>query len=564
MEASTTIRKMLASNKIVVPVYQRAYSWDTPIEKSDRNTQTDVFLSDLEEYSRSNTNSPYYFGHFLFEEKEQEFNVIDGQQRLTTIVIFLSTLFTKLKSIRVLSEEEEICYEDMVKRRSTIRFATVNYDNQIFIDYVIDQNKPDHNGLETESSRRIVRAFDFFKKHLSHKPEEYLTKMLSIVGGAACTTHLVQNESEAIQMFIFQNSRGKRPSNLEIVKAQFMHHIHLHGDGRNEVESLIEEIKGRFERIYKSISSIEYKINEDDVLLYTLRIYFNSLWETNSLDEINKILANENPIDFIKSFSRSLSTSFEHLSQFFGRHERENFSIHSLISLGGIAVVLPFVIKAYKYGLPPNEIGKLCSSLESLVLRHRLIGTRADITSRINAVFQKFTEDNNDIAPIIDHIDSMKTTTEWWWAYWNNDKLIDSLQGGMNHSVAKFLLWKYEVHLEQQGKRGYSPTRFDRIIKPELEHIAPTTEPKCKPHGYDNYDDEFRNQYLNCLGNFLLLSKSHNCAVGNIPLTEKLATYTNNEQQRKVRNLVSENGIWSKKIILERKKEIIDAIMAIY
>lgn len=68
MEASTTIRKMMAGNKIVVPAYQRAYSWDTPMEKSDRNTQTDVFVSDLEEYSRSNVISPYYFGHFLFEK----------------------------------------------------------------------------------------------------------------------------------------------------------------------------------------------------------------------------------------------------------------------------------------------------------------------------------------------------------------------------------------------------------------------------------------------------------------------------------------------------------------
>lgn len=562
MEASTTIRKMMAGNKIVVPAYQRAYSWDTPMEKSDRNTQTDVFVSDLEEYSRSNAISPYYFGHFLFEEKTQNFNVIDGQQRLTTIVIFLSALFAKLKSIRDLSEEEEVCYEDMVKRRSAIRFWTVDYDNQVFIDYVIDQNKSDHNGLETESSRRIVRAFDFFKKYLSDKSEEYLTKMLSIVGGATCTTHPVQNESEAIQMFIFQNSRGKRPSNLEIVKAQFMHQVHLNGNGKDEVDSLIEEIKGRFEKIYKSISSIEYRINEDDVLLYTLRVNFNSLWETNSLDKINKMLANENPLDFIKSFSRSLSTSFEHLSQFFGKHERESFAIHSLISLGGIAVALPFVIKAYRYGLPLDEIGRLCSSLESLVLRHRLIGTRADITSRINDVFEKFTESKKDILPIIERIEWMKTTTDWWWAYWNNERLNESLQGGINHSVAKYLLWKYEIHLEQQGKAGYSQTRFDRIISPELEHIAPTTEPESKPHGYDNYDEEFRNQFLNCLGNYLLLSKSHNCAVGNIPLTKKLETYTHNEQQREVKILVPNNGIWSREIIQKRKEKIINAIMS--
>ena len=70
-----------------------------------------------------------------------------------------------------MSEEEEFCFGDMVERRNTIRFSTVDYDNQLFIDYVIDQTKVDHNGLDTESSRRIVRAFDFFKKQLSERPK---------------------------------------------------------------------------------------------------------------------------------------------------------------------------------------------------------------------------------------------------------------------------------------------------------------------------------------------------------------------------------------------------------
>ncbi|MBE9183849.1 DUF262 domain-containing protein [Microcoleus sp. LEGE 07076] len=560
MEASTTIRKMMAGNKIVVPTYQRAYSWDTPFPKSDRNTQTNVFLEDLEEYSKSNASTPYYFGHFLFEERNKEFNVIDGQQRLTTIVIFLSSLFAKMKDIRNLTDSEEICYEDMVKRRDVIRFSTVDYDNQLFIDYVIERTKVDHNGLDTESSRRIVRAFDFFNERLASKDEEYLTKMLSIISEAACSTHPVQSESEAIQMFIFQNNRGKRPSNLEIIKAQFMYNVHLHGN--EDRDALTVEIKNRFERIYRSISSIEYRINEDDILLYTLRVHFNSLWEVNSIERINKILTSGDPIDFIKSFTRSLSTSFEHLSLFFGRHERENFAIHSLITLGRIAIALPFIIKAYKYALATDEISVLCSSLEDLVIRHRLIGTRADMTSRINDVFEKFTEENKKTSPIIERIEWMKTTSEWWWAYWNNEQLRNALQRGIDHAVAKYLLWKYEVHLEQQGKSGYLPTRFDRIISPEVEHIAPTTEPEIKPHGYGNYDEEFRNQYLNCLGNYLLLSKSHNCAVGNISLKQKLATYMHNEQQREVKSLVPEDGIWSKEIIQKRKDKIIAALIA--
>jgi hypothetical protein len=428
MEPSTTIKQMIAANKIFVPSYQRAYSWETETEKNKSPKQTNVFLSDLDEYNKSSTKTPYYFGHFLFEQKEKTvFGVIDGQQRLTTIVIFLSALFTRLKSIRPLTEDENESFEDIIKRNSNYRFATVDYDNQLFKDYVIEQTKKDKNGLETESAKRIVQAFDFFTFFLSDKDENYLLKMLSAIKDASCTTHPVSDESEAIQMFIFQNNRGKKPSNLEIIKAQFMFNVHLYGG--EEKESLIDEIKNRFEKIYKSISSIEYRINEDDVLVYTLRVHFNSLWEANAIDKINKLLSESNPIPFIKSFTRSLTISFEHLTTFFGKDERENIEIHSLVTLGGISVAIPFIIKAYKFGLPTNEICKLCTSLESIVLRHRLVGTKAYIESRIGEDYAKFTEESKSIQPIIDRIEFIKSTNDWWWAYWNNNEFEKSRQG---------------------------------------------------------------------------------------------------------------------------------------
>lgn len=569
MEASTTIRKMMSGNKIVVPSYQRAYSWDTPIKNTDKNTQIDVFLSDLEEYRKSDSKSPYYFGHFLFEEKDQKFCVIDGQQRLTTIVIFLAALFNRLRSIRKLSEEEQFCEEDMVRRGGIRRFSTVDYDNQLFIDYVIEQTLiiTDVKNLDTESARRIVRAFDFFKKQLSSQPEEYLTRMLSIISESTCSTHPVQNESEAIQMFIFQNNRGKRPSNLEIVKAQFMYNIHLYGNDYRD--SLIDEIKSRFEKIYKSIASIEYRITEDDVLLYTLRVHFNSLLEDSALEKIDKKLSErEDSINFIKTFTQSLEVSFNHLSTFFCEDDKDaqkNLEIHSLITLGGIAIAFPFIIKAYKYGLPIDDKRMLCASLESLVLRDRLIGTRADIASRINDVFREFTEDNKNIQPIVDRVEFMKKTTDFWWAHWNEQKLNESLQGGINHRLAKHLLWKYENHLKNPKPRHggyYLNMRFDQIERPELEHIAPTTEPSEKPHGYDNYDEEFHKQYLNCLGNYLLLSKSHNASIQNDPFPIKHADYGYLEQQKEVQDMVDpRKGIWGRELIKTRKEKIIRFIM---
>jgi len=57
-----------------------------------------------------------------------------------------------------LSEDEKDKFEDMIMRRSTYRFATVDYDNSFFKDYVINQVKADRKCLETESAKRIADA----------------------------------------------------------------------------------------------------------------------------------------------------------------------------------------------------------------------------------------------------------------------------------------------------------------------------------------------------------------------------------------------------------------------
>lgn len=563
MEASSTIRSMLANNRIVVPAYQRAYAWDTPADGSSRASQTQVFLSDLEAYRNSNSRSPYYFGHFLFEQTHGEYRVIDGQQRLTTITLFLAALFACLQAKRALTEDEQDSYKDMIKRESQIRFKTVAYDNQTFVDYVINQTRTAAPASLTTSAQRLINAFDFFKKKLSAQSEAYLTDMLRIVSHASCSTHPVRDEAEAIQMFIFQNNRGKRPSNLEVVKAQFMYAIHLHGKDQQAKDSLIEEIQNRFETIYKSISKIEYRINEDDVLQYTLRVHFNSLWESGALDRIDKMLTAEAPLEFVKDFTNSLAISFEHLSVFFGDDERKSFAIHSLVTLGGIATVLPFILKAYRFGLALLEINQLCIAFESLMIRHRLIGTRAEINSRINNAYEAFTSDAPSIAPILGLIDYLKTTKEWWWAYWNDEKLAAALEISISHPTAKHLLWKYEVHLEGLGQRGYKPQRYSEIKLPELEHIAPCTEPSVRPHGYGTYDETFKSEYLNCLGNYLLVSKSHNCAMGNFPFSHKLATYQHNAQQREIEKFASMGSIWDQDAIQVRHDKIVAALMTV-
>lgn len=123
MKSLTYISSMLLGNNIEVPKYQRAYSWDTD-RKTKKPRQVNIFLSNLQDYVNTNSYTPYYFGHFLFEEKgDNNYAIIDGQERLTTTVIFLSTLHNRLKKVR------NIYYklEDFDKRLCHINTLTLYY-----------------------------------------------------------------------------------------------------------------------------------------------------------------------------------------------------------------------------------------------------------------------------------------------------------------------------------------------------------------------------------------------------------------------------------------------------
>ena len=95
---SMTIKDLFDRRNIyfIVPEYQRAYAWG---EK-----QFSQFIEDLNDRSTIY----YYLGHFLFEQYENRFYIIDGQQRMTTCLILFSVIANALRH----RQEEWIEQED--------------------------------------------------------------------------------------------------------------------------------------------------------------------------------------------------------------------------------------------------------------------------------------------------------------------------------------------------------------------------------------------------------------------------------------------------------------------
>lgn len=99
------------------------------------------------------------------------------------------------------------------------------------------------------------------------------------------------------------------------------------------------------------------------------------------------------------------------------RNEQTDIMAHTLWIIGQPAIIIPFVIKAYSNGVSDDDFRLLAKALTSIFLRHRVIGTRAVLTWRLNDVFKKF---EGDVHAVVNHIEWMKTTTDGWWDYWNN------------------------------------------------------------------------------------------------------------------------------------------------
>lgn len=537
---------------IKVPDYQRAYSWD--------DTQIEQFLLDIKEYiDKKGIN--YYIGHFLFEKKDNEKigYVIDGQQRLTTIIIFLSSAFEKIEKLNngELSAEELNIYKSIIENNGEIKFSTVDYDNKLFKERVVYREKgvvkPD-----TQSQSRILEAVKYFNKKLEKETIENLINMVKIITNASCTLNEVLNQSEAVQMFIYQNDRGKHPTDLEIIKSLFMYNIHDCSD--NKINDL-NYIKEKFETIYKNISYIENLVNENDVLRITLKTYYKDLNES-SIDRIKEDIndkVSKEKLDFIKSFTEELEKNFQYLKYFF-EDEKKYLYIHSIITLGINIDLYPFIVGIYRFGINEDDKKKLIESLENLLIRMKIIGSRAYITYRIGEPYKNFLDTEGDISSIINIINEMKISTNYWWGHWNNDKLIASVENGVNGNIAKFILWKYENSF---GDRSFE-FRYDKE-KINLEHIAPQTEPDTKPHGYGKYDDDFKN-LIHSLGNYILLNESHNKSLSNATFPNKYKSYKDGDlrQQREIIDMTSKNGTWGKKQIRDRNKKIIKFIMDYY
>lgn len=551
MNFKDTTIKGLFDNSIQysIPVYQRAYSWD--------EDNWSVFLSDLlEQRGRDNE---YSYGNLLLEtiERETSYEVIDGQQRLTTIIIFMRALYNVLKER---GEEKDVL--DEIKefffvRKSNYRLRTVDNDRACFDTIVIaDSNYTP----SSESQENIINAKDFFKKGLSKCSLDELRQIYAIVIKSKINRIELEGKKEASLMFELQNNRGRNLTNMEKLKSFFMYQMYVNSSAEETVGN-VECISNHFKEIYSSVYDIK-GMSEDNILIYHCNAYLRVAFGYKNLDDIKKELSEqEDKIEWMKAFTRELAQTFTNLKTLQIKCKCTFYKkLQRIRKKEGFAYfVYPFIIKGYKYiGDDDSKLDILFRILEIAAFRYHLVSSRADIGSRLSELIRNFRGNLFDLREDFED----KFNGEYHWSY---DRMKDMLSGYMyENDVLHYLLWEYEESIQPKGYKIGSVI----IEKEQIEHISPQTPTDGKPleagyevNGQNQYTEDFVKNYLNCVGNLMLISGSHNASIGNEKFVEKLNSYNQTpllKQQSEIGTFLTNGKIeWMHEQIEKRKDKIL-------
>jgi hypothetical protein len=230
-----------------VPDYQRAFAWE--------KEQIHLFIQDLRKFYNRPTD--YYFGHYITESMNSRLEIVDGQQRLTTFVLFLVVC----RHIGLRADHPALSIID--------RFSTVSYDDDSLksicksidslfegVDTLTAKKDMDDEeivrrcGLRaetfTKSQKRMVLALlQFYKAFEGDLDRRQVEDYVEVVMNSSCSNHETKGKSVAVSVFEMHNTRGVPLTMIEVLKAKLTRFVYDHGgDRRLDTVSEIQSIFG--------------------------------------------------------------------------------------------------------------------------------------------------------------------------------------------------------------------------------------------------------------------------------------------------------------------------------
>lgn len=546
-----------------IPQYQRAYAWEV--------TQWNDFYEDLFYH---NIKQKYFFGTLLLKDsgKERSFNIIevvDGQQRLTTMTIFINVLLDILDKK---NSEKEI---DLLKARyiqhyNRYKLRPIDKDDATFFQtYVLPLEAKTESFSKPSQARLYAAKVHFYEKLQGLKVEE-LEGFLEKIENAEILVYLVNNAAEASLIFETTNDRGKDLTNLEKIKSFLMYKAYL---ANNDATDLITRVFSRFSTIYKEVELIkpqfdENEINivsEDQLTQYHFICYFNWTNKKDYQQYLDRIKNYINALynkgdyqkvsDFIEDYTKDLEDLF---SSFRKILTNPVDSFREISYLGRVATLFPLIIQAYRKdnSADKKQYSKLIDNIGKYAFRVFSMKAKRtnDVDTALNRLARQFRGDYDALIRDLKQKMSEACPDDTF-----ERKLIDSnFYNEFDYKTKVFFLWNYENYLRSKGTPAYGTLNVSSLYEQE-DRLKFNTEHIHAQNSKFEFEtveltEEFKNDCLNSIGNLVIDSKSANSSKGKNEWDVKESDFFRNAPLMSQNELSSflEDKVWNKTAVQNR------------
>jgi len=483
-----------------IPDFQRPYSWtDDEIEE---------LWDDI--YSAFKSGEDVYFlGPLILAHTQKgEFEVIDGQQRLTTLMIFfcvLRDLYVQKLRDQELKRKTANAIKGMVKKKYRLRLITQAYHQDKFEHEILGKVKFPTSRLSREQKQkqeyRFLNAAFLFKEKLEKVGE--LSKIGKLVEyffeKVVMITISCSDRVSAIRLFQVMNTRGLDLNNADLIKSYLYGQLALTHD-----QAKIKQ----FSFTWSSIETLAQQIEEsvDDLLTYYGYYFLSRKPEKGLYEELTKVFEKK------KIASDVIAYNFKRFVQNFAEvYQDKSKAIYALWYLPDQVFWKTILTTAKMEKFEKFE--ELCRELRKLYYSYWITGHTMAKARNLSFDLIRMAKRGKSLKEIRSAIDEKI----------REDKLLEDINESLDDDIYG-KTWSRPLLMTIEYEQWDAPQYRELDRKIQIDHVLPQ-EWKSIPYWESRWNEEKAKTWMNKLGNLALLSGKKNLEASNGAFPKKKKIY---------------------------------------
>lgn len=507
IEAEKILLNRLFSNQFwfTIPSYQRPYVWG---EDNINDLLDDLFYA----YENS-MDSEYFLGALVLQKKgEFDFEVLDGQQRLTSFCMLLATLRDLIEDEKTKNALHKMLYEEAnplegLEEKPKLSMDIRQAEENFVKNHIIKMNgTANSEELEKYSVGKNISISNMSKAlitlKLRLKEEKYLGKFASFLNRKAMFIYVsTDNTEDAFRLFTILNNRGVPLTTSDILKSQNLGKISdkKKDEYARKWEELEENFGDKFDRFLNFIRNILVK---DKARKNLLEEFEEEIYKKNRLE------MGVETIDLLAKYD----SYYEKIINFNGS-ELDN-STKNLITIMKAGFnsedwIPPLLYYYDKYGYDNifEFVKKLDNRFAGDWIARQTPTYRYESMSNIIRTIEK----SNNSKEVIENREVFKVDSNYY---------LTQLSGRVyGERYSKYLLLKAEFL-----QRDNEVVHINSYNNLSVEHVLPQN-PKEDSIWKSLFSDEDREEFTHKLGNLVLINKRKNSKLSNSDFEEKKEKY---------------------------------------